>query len=205
MNRYADHRGAQDAAMKNVAGLKNLQDGAVFVLDGFGAVHRLMEMRIEGLAERVGPLDAEAGDVIDELLVDQLEAFSIVFVLGFAVSGKSVLETVDHGDEAFDDASGVAFGIIGALFFDALAVVVEIGLTAHQRLAQFVKIAGELGDFGIGRGGIGSELGFFNLVGGAACALRSILNGESLSNTLLPLFWKKFFTFCSNFRQGFAE
>src|ERR1700720_34534 len=136
MNRYADHRGAQNAAVKNVSGLKHLQDRAVLVLDGFGTVHRLIEMRIEGLAQRIDTFNAEAGDVIDELLVDQLEAFAIILVFGFAMSRKSMLETIDHGDEPFDDASGVALGIIGALFFYALAVVIEIGLAAHQRLAQ---------------------------------------------------------------------
>src|ERR1700675_4044758 len=138
MNRYADHGGAQNAAVKNVAGLKDLQDRAVFVIDGFSAIHRLMEMRIERLAERIGTLNAEAGDVIDELFVNELEAFAIIFVFGFAMSGEGVLETVDNGDEAFDDTGGVALGIVGALFFGALAVVIEIGLRAHERLARSV-------------------------------------------------------------------
>jgi hypothetical protein len=176
VNRYANHRGAKNAAVKYVSRLKDLQDRAVLVLDGFGAVHRLVEMRIEGLAKRVDALDPEAREVIDELLVDQLEAFTIIFVLGFAMSRQSMLETVDNGDESFDDAGGMALGVFGALFFDALAVVIEIGLAAHQRLAQLVEIAGELGYFGIGGCGICCEFGLFNLVGGAA--LRAALGIE---------------------------
>jgi hypothetical protein len=47
MDRYTNHRGTQHTSMKNVTWLKNLKNGAVFVFAGFGAVHGLMEMRIE--------------------------------------------------------------------------------------------------------------------------------------------------------------
>src|SRR5579859_2437390 len=154
MNGYAHHGGAQHASMKNITRLKNLQNRAVFMLDGFGAVHGLVEMRIKLFAERIDALDAEPGEVVHELLVDELEAFSIIFVFSFAMRSESMLETVNDGNHAFDDSSRVALGIVGALFFDALAVVVEVGLSAHQRLAQFNQVACELGDFRIGRDGI---------------------------------------------------
>ena len=104
-------------------------------------------------------LDAEAGDVVHELLVNKLEALAIILVLGFAMGRESVLEAVNDGDQAFDNARGVAPGIVGALFFNAFAVVVEIGLTAHECLAQFVQVASQLRDLRIGGGGIRGELG----------------------------------------------
>src|SRR5580704_20863 len=128
VNGYAGHGGAQNAAMKNVSRLEDLQNRAVFLLDGFGAVHRLMKMRIKLLAERIDAFDAEPRDVVDELLVDELEASAIVFVLSFAVSRESVLKTVNDRYKSFDDPRGVALGVVGPFFFDALAIVVEIGL-----------------------------------------------------------------------------
>src|SRR5208282_5745581 len=112
MNRYADHGRAQNAAMKNVTGLKDLQNRTVFVLDRFGAIHRLMRMRIKLFAERVDALDAEARDVVHELLIDELEAFAIIFVFGFAMRGERVLKTVDNGDQAFDYTRCVALGVV---------------------------------------------------------------------------------------------
>src|SRR5580704_3485149 len=124
VNGYADHGGAQNAPMEEITGLKDLQNSAVFVSRGFRAIHGLVEMRIKLFAERIDALDAEAAHVVDELLVDKLEASAIIFVLSFAMSCQSVLETVHDGDQAFDDARGVTLGIFGAFFFDALAIVV---------------------------------------------------------------------------------
>jgi len=42
MNRYANHGGPQDAPVKCVTGLKYFQDGAVGMLGGFRAIHRLV-------------------------------------------------------------------------------------------------------------------------------------------------------------------
>ena len=157
MNGYADHGGAQHAPVKNIARLKYLQNRAVILLGRFGAVHRLMEMRIELLADRIDALHAKAREVVHELLVNELEALAIIFVFRFAMRRESMLETVDDRDQAFDDPRRGALGILGALLFDALAVIVEVGLAAHQCLTQFVQVAGELGDFRIGRGGIRGE------------------------------------------------
>ena len=87
MYRYTYHRGTQHAAVKNVAGLEHLQDFAVFCVIRFGAVHGLVQVRIETLAERLNALHAKLGKVVQELLVDQLETLAIIFVSGFAVRG----------------------------------------------------------------------------------------------------------------------
>src|SRR6266850_1776735 len=77
MDRYTDHGGPQDAPVKNIAGLKDLKDRAVVEVFRFGAIHGLMQMGIERLANRIESLDAEFCQVIEELLVDKLEAFAI--------------------------------------------------------------------------------------------------------------------------------
>src|SRR5208282_6114249 len=97
VNGYAHHGGAQNAAMEDIARLEDLQNRAVLVLKGFGTVHRLMDMRIKLLAQRIGALHAEARDVFHELLVNELEAFAIIFVFGFAMRRESVLEAVNDG------------------------------------------------------------------------------------------------------------
>src|SRR6267378_6735692 len=149
MDRYTDHGGPQDAAVKYVAGLKDLEDRAVVVVFRFGAIHGLMQMGIERLADRIEALDAEFCQVIEELLVDELEAFTITFILGFAVRGERMLETVDHRDKPFDDARGGAFRIFKTLLLDALAVVIKVRLAAEKRLSQFVQVRCKLGQFGI--------------------------------------------------------
>src|SRR5690348_6365400 len=104
MDRYTNHRGTQHASMENIARLENLQNGAVFVLAGFLAVHSLVKMWIKRLADRVNALDAEPGNIVKKLLVDKFKALPIVLIFGFAMRGKSVFETVDDRNEAFDHA-----------------------------------------------------------------------------------------------------
>jgi hypothetical protein len=93
--RYTHHGRAQHAAVKNVAGLIDLQDRAVFGLIGFRAIDGLMQVRIEMLAKRFDALHTELGDVVQELLVDQLETLAIILVGGFAMRSQRVLEAVD--------------------------------------------------------------------------------------------------------------
>src|SRR5260370_24465575 len=106
-------------------------------------------MRIETLAERLDARYAELGEVVAELLVDQLESLAVIFVLRFAVRGERVLKPVDDGNKRFDHARGVALGILGAFFFDSLAVIVKIGLAPQKRLEKILQIVGELGDFDV--------------------------------------------------------
>ena len=70
MDRYTNHRRTEYPSMKNVTGLKNLKDGAILVFGGFGAVHGLMEVRIESFAERLDPFGSEFRQVIQKLLVN---------------------------------------------------------------------------------------------------------------------------------------
>jgi hypothetical protein len=125
MDRYTDHSGPQDAPVKYVARLKDLEDCAIVVVFRFGAIDGLMQMGIEGLADWVDALHAELRQVVQELFVNKFEAFAIIFIFGFAMGGERVFESVDHGNEPFDEARGGAFGVFEAFLFDALAIVVE--------------------------------------------------------------------------------
>ncbi len=49
----------------------------------------------------------------------------------------------------FDHARGMALGILGAFFFDALAIIIKVGLASQQSLPQILQIDGQLGDFGV--------------------------------------------------------
>src|SRR6266849_1396166 len=150
MHRYTHHRGAQHASMKHISRLKHLQNGAVLVFCRFRAIHCLVKMRIKGFSNGIDALCTQLRHVIQKLLVDELKPFSVIVVLGFAVRRQSVLESVDHRNEPFDDAGGSALGIFKALLLDALAVVVKVGLPPQQRLAQFFKVCGEPGHFHVG-------------------------------------------------------
>ena len=52
-------------------------------------------MRIEGQAEGIDAFHPELGEVVHELLVNELEAFAVIFVLRFA-KRQGMLETVHH-------------------------------------------------------------------------------------------------------------
>ena len=149
MHGYTHHRRAQDTPVKDVSGLINLEDCAFLGVIGLRALDRLMKMRIEALTDRLDALHAEFGEIIDELLVNQLETFAVIVVRRFAVSGKRVFETVDDGYQSFDDARGGTFRIFGAFLLDALAIIFKVGLAAQQRLPKILQIAGQPGDFGV--------------------------------------------------------
>src|SRR5258708_1691056 len=87
-------------------------------------------------------LATQLGEGVEELLVDQLEALAVIFVGWLAVRGEGMLETVNDRNERFDHPGGIALGILGALPFDALAVIVEVGLAPQQRLPQVLQIGG---------------------------------------------------------------
>src|SRR6266852_2703717 len=165
---YANERGAKYASVKEIARLKGFKDNAVFVLGGFGAVHGLVEMRVELLADGVEALDAEAREIFEQLLVDQLEALAVIFVFGFAVGSEGVFEAVDDRNERFDDAADGALGGFRAFFFDSLAVIDEVGLVAKKRLLHLLELGAEFFGIGVFAGEIG--------VGGLGFAFAAKLN-----------------------------
>src|SRR4029077_6608317 len=139
---YTHHRRAQHASMENVAGLKNLQHGTVFVLGRLSAVHSLMQMWIKRLPRRVYAFNAELRNVVEQLLIYKLGATPVIFIFGFAVRRESLFESIDDGNQGLDQARGGAFGVFGPLLFDALFIVIEVRLAPPQRLAQVFQIRG---------------------------------------------------------------
>lgn len=149
MNGYADHGGAKNATVKDVAGLIDFQNGAIGMFLGLGTIHSLVKMRIEGLALRVDAFGAEAREVVNKLFVDELEAFAVVVVFGFAMRSKGMLEAVDNGNELFDHSRGCTLAGLAVFFVGALAVIGEVRLMANQGLADVFEFRGELFCFGI--------------------------------------------------------
>ena len=152
MNGYTDHGGTKNAAVEDVAGLEDLKNCAVGVVWRFRAVERLVKVRVKGLTNGIEALRSEPGDVVEQLLVDQLESFTIVLIFGFAMGSKCIFKTVDDGDERFNDASGGTLGIFEAFFFDASLIIFVVGLAAQEGLAEFIEIGGEASEFGVGFG-----------------------------------------------------
>lgn len=131
MNRYANHGGAKNAAMINVAWLVDFENGAIRTIGGLRAIHSLMQMRIEGLAMGFDALRAKPRKIIEKLLINQLKPFAIAFVLIFTMSGKGMLKAVDHRYELLDYTSGSALASFAIVFLGAFAEICEIGLMAH--------------------------------------------------------------------------
>ena len=151
MHRYTHHGRAQHAPVEDVPRLKDLENGAVFLVGGFGTINSLMQMRIERQGERIDALDTELGEVVDQLLVNEFEALAVIFILRFTMRGKSVLEAINHRNQRLNYPRVRTLPVVGAFFFNALAVVVEIGLAPLQGLPQLLKVAGQFGNPGIGR------------------------------------------------------
>src|SRR6516162_1824185 len=103
--------------MEDISRLKNLKNRAVSHLDGFGAVHRLVEMRIEGLSDGLDADYTKPPEVIQQLFVNDLKALAVTFVFRFFVCGQRMLETVDHRDERLHNSRRGALVILGALLF----------------------------------------------------------------------------------------
>src|ERR1700680_3187894 len=80
VNRYAHHGGTQDASVKKVTRLKNLQNRALVFVRGFRAIHGLMQMRIESHTQRIDSLRAKLRNIVNQLFVNELEAFAIIRV-----------------------------------------------------------------------------------------------------------------------------
>src|SRR5882724_2846556 len=106
-----------------------------------------MGVRIELLTDRIDAFDTKLGNAFKKMFVDQFEALAVDLVFFFPVCRERIFEQVDDRDQSFDQASGGTPGILGAFLLDALAIVVEVGLTTEQRLAQIFKFGQKLRGF----------------------------------------------------------
>ncbi len=70
---------------------------------------------------------------------------------------QRVFKAVKHGDEPFDHPRLRPVEVFSPLLFDSFAVVLEIRLSADQRLPQFLEVGGQPRNLGVGPGGIGLQ------------------------------------------------
>src|SRR5580765_1519024 len=67
---------------------------------------------------------------------------------------QSLLKAIQRRNNSLDQSRRSTFGIFGALFFDALLVVIKISLAAKQGLPQVIQVRSEFCNARIGRGAI---------------------------------------------------
>src|ERR1700693_5154303 len=135
---YADNAGPQHAAVKYVAVLEDLDDGAVGIVRSFHALDGLVEMRIEGSALRSDALDPVLGQGVPQLPINNFQALAVFLIRRIIMSFKSTVEGIEHRKELADQPADAAAVLFLALALDAFAVILETGLAPDQRLHQLV-------------------------------------------------------------------
>lgn len=143
----ANHRRAQHFAVESVAGLQFFEDGVVGLVSCFDSFDGMMKVGIEGFGFGFNFCQALFGEDVEELFANKLEAFAKFVVSGVAMRGNGTVEAVKNGKEAFDEGFGAAMALLMALAVGALAVIVEIGLKANERVLQIGFFDGELFEF----------------------------------------------------------
>jgi hypothetical protein len=143
----ANHSGAQNFAVKDVAGLEFFEDSVVGLVGSFHAFDSVMEIGIEALAFAFDFLQALLRKHVEHLLANQLEAGAKFVVRGVAMRGNGAVEAVENRKEMFHENFGAAMALLMALALDAFAVIVKIGLKAKQRVFQVGFFGGELFEF----------------------------------------------------------
>ena len=145
MNGDAHNRRTQQASVKTVAGLEDVQHGAVGMIGGFDALEGLMDVWVEALPDGVEALETQTLESVPELAVDQLKTFAVVLVGRGGVGSEGALEAVEDGEKRFDDAADVTAGVFNALAVDALAEVLKVGLASDESSAKLLGFGLKLG------------------------------------------------------------
>ena len=74
-------------------------------------------MRVEQFSDGVHVFGTELREVIEKLFVYQFKSLTVTFVFRFFVRSQGLLESIEHRNQLFDDASSRAFLIFGAFLF----------------------------------------------------------------------------------------
>jgi hypothetical protein len=163
MRGHANHCGAQHAAMKHVAGLQFSNHRSVRKFRSFDALDGVMKMRIEMFAGGFDALQPLFRERVPELAMDELETLALFRERRAVHGGKSSFKSIENGQKLLDEYFHAAMAVLLALFFDALAVVLEIGLAAHERIEQLLLFGLELLDLLGERNVTGGELRGFRV------------------------------------------
>ena len=132
MDSNADHGGTEDPLVEAVARGEFGQHEAVGVFARLDALDGLVLVRVELLARSFNPLQAHLGQRSPETPVDEIEALAELLVAGIAVGLQGALEIIQDGQDGLDGGSNGAVVFGGAVAFDPLAVIFEVGLEADQ-------------------------------------------------------------------------
>ena len=108
----------------------------------------LVDVRIELGAERVDRLHAVAAQEIVQLAVNQLDALAVRGAAFAGVDGHRAIEIVNHREQVLQQIDDGLIGLLAALAFDALAVIVELGALAEPAILVVVALALQLGGIG---------------------------------------------------------
>src|SRR5208283_3314532 len=145
--RYAHHCWPQNTTVKYIAWLKHFENRTVLILGRFRTIQSLMQVRIEKLADRINALGPQFRQVVQQLLVNQLEAFSVTLVLSLLVCRKGLLKSIQHWNQLLDHSTGRPFLILAAFFLDSLTIIIKIGLPPQLRLPHVFELVGQFVHF----------------------------------------------------------
>src|SRR5260221_3297347 len=102
MNDNANNRGAQDASVKHVPVLKDVEDMSVRIIIGLGALDGLVEVRIELLAGGVYAFHTVTRECVPELFANQRYTLTVFFVSRIVVCLQRSIESVEDGYQIHD-------------------------------------------------------------------------------------------------------
>ena len=104
-----------------------------------------MQVGIEVGAERLDGLDAALLQQVVQLGVNQLDAFPVGRAAFAGVDRQRAVEIVDDEQQFLQEIDDRLVGLLAALAFDALAVVVELGGLPQPAIVVVVALALEVG------------------------------------------------------------
>lgn len=143
IRRDANHGRTKNLAVENVAGLQLFENRVVRLVLRFDALDSVVKIGIEGLAFGFDFLQALLGQNVEELFANQLETLPKFAMGSITVRGNGAIEAIEDGEKVFSKLLSASMSLRLALAFGALAIIIEIGLQANQRVLQIGFFGGE--------------------------------------------------------------
>ena len=125
----------------------------------------LVKVRIKLFTRRRNTLQSVARERIPKLAINQFEALAILLVRRIIVRLEAALKAIQRREQFLDQPADAASMLLLAVALDALAVVVEVRLTADHRLRQLFLFCLEARHLvGDGAGPFSRALGLLRIV-----------------------------------------